>query len=110
MSKTGVEMIVEERQRQIVEEGWTAQHDDRHQDGEIIGAAISYAIAGIYPEGTDGAEYNLKNRIKYWWPNRWDWGWWKPKSRITNLVRAGALISAEIDRLLRKEKADETQT
>lgn len=36
------------------------------------------------------------------WP--WDKEWWKPsKDQVRNLVKAGALIAAEIDRLQRKE-------
>ncbi|NPW56957.1 hypothetical protein HPR97_34090, partial [Pseudomonas aeruginosa] len=31
------------------------------------------------------------------WP--WDEEWWKPKSARENLVRAGALVLAEIERL-----------
>jgi hypothetical protein len=38
-----------------------------------------------------------------WWP--WSFEWWKPKDRIRNLVRAGALIAAEIDRLQAMQEA-----
>ena len=36
-------------------------------------------------------------------PDDWPWSdkWWKPKDKIRDLVRAGALIAAEIDRLQR---------
>jgi hypothetical protein len=38
----------------------------------------------------------------YSWP--WDAEWWKPSpDSVRNLVKAGALIAAEIDRLQRKE-------
>ena len=37
--KTGIELIAEERKRQIEEEGWTAEHDDQQTDGEIAEAA-----------------------------------------------------------------------
>ncbi len=33
--KKGIEIIAEERQRQIVVEGWTPQHDDNHENGEL---------------------------------------------------------------------------
>jgi hypothetical protein len=37
------------------------------------------------------------------WPQGWA-GWWKPKLRRENLVRAGALIIAEIERLDRASR------
>jgi hypothetical protein len=41
--KTGIELIAEERKRQIEVEGWTAEHDDEHTDGELALAAVCYA-------------------------------------------------------------------
>lgn len=37
------------------------------------------------------------------WP--WDWAWWKPKNPRRDLVRAAALIIAEIERLDRAAEA-----
>ncbi len=87
---TGVGLIEQERQRQIEREGWGAAHDDTHSNGEMARAAACYVMHGI----------RTKHRP------RWPWGreWWKPKDRIRDLVRAGALIAAEIDRLLRTEQ------
>ena len=39
------------------------------------------------------------------WPHTWDASWWKPKDRRRDLVRAGALIIAEIERLDRLDAA-----
>ena len=96
---TGVELIREERLRQITEEGWTAEHDDTHDKGEMVQAAVCYAYAeclqalGLKPE-------NATNRQR--WP--WAFIWWKPSlDPVRNLVKAGALIAAEIDRLQRKK-------
>jgi hypothetical protein len=89
---SGIELIAAERQRQINEEGWTLEHDATHRYGELAIAAACYAV-----EGTDASVE---------WPDS-DSGWpwapkdWKPKDEISNLVRAGALIAAEIDRLQR---------
>jgi hypothetical protein len=84
---TGAELIIQERQRQIDVEGWTVEHDGHHQNGELIAAAIFYA-----DEATSAME----------WP--WDE---LPRSRgddrIRDLTKAGALIAAEIDRLVRAE-------
>jgi len=83
---TGVELITEERNRQINEEGWSAEHDAGHDNKEIANAALTYL--GEYC----GVETDV-------WP--WESSWWKPGADIRNLVKAGALIAAEIDRLQR---------
>jgi|GEM_PF-5624672 len=94
---TGIELIAAERQRQIDQEGWTAKHDDQWEDGELVKAAISYLVA------TDDEASNFtKTRESFslsFWP--WELRWWKPKTRRENLIRAGALIAAELDRIER---------
>ena len=80
--------VAGERRRQIEQEGWTPEHDDEHTRGEMATAAASYAVAGL--EGGEALAIGL-------WP--WAREWWKPKSRRLDLVRAGALIVAEIERL-----------
>lgn len=84
---TGADMIARERRRQISKEGWSRDHDKRcHGDDQLVEAAICYA--GAF---SDEAEE----------PHGWPDGWvWNPKDRLSNLVRAGALIAAEIDRLM----------
>lgn len=78
-----------ERRRQIEREGWSARHDDRHHGcGELAGAAACYAV----PE--------LKDHL---WP--WQDNDWKPKERRRDLIRAAALIVAEIERLDRATTA-----
>lgn len=62
---------------------------DRHADGEMARAAACYAL-------TDVGISTLKI-----WPKSWGLEYWKPKNRLRNLVRAGALIAAEIDRIRR---------
>jgi hypothetical protein len=89
--KTGAELISEERNRQIGKEGWSAEHDDMHCEGELALAAACYACVS-----TDVSALQWPAI----WP--WEWEWWKPSSdSIRNLVKAGALIAAEIDRLNR---------
>ncbi len=84
----GVELIAAEREQQIDSIGWDAEHDDDHSDGALWYAARCYL--GLRLSNT---------RVPREWP--WDTGDFKPKSRVENLVRAGALIAAEIDRLHR---------
>lgn len=88
---TGIEIIAAERQRQIEQEGWSAEHDDAHKRGELAWAATCYASPAL-----GGRTVN--------WP--WDRNWWKPTpdDRIRELAKAGALIAAEIDRLNRCEQ------
>ncbi len=100
--KTGTELIAEERARQISKEGWNAGHDDGHDEGELAKAAMCYAApAGI----RDDVEYEHRDRKVTWLDGHWPWGreWWKPtpENRVRELVKAGALIAAEIDRLQR---------
>lgn len=87
---TGVELIAQERRRQMSVEGFDASHDDSHYNDEIAFAAVCYATP---PEH--------RVRLLPRWP--WPLNWWKPtpKDRIRELVKAGALIAAEIDRLQR---------
>jgi murein L,D-transpeptidase YcbB/YkuD len=84
----GVALIAEERHRQVLAEGWTPEHDAEHVNGEMAISAARYALH----------DTPLRNRIAW----QWESCWWKPKDPIRNLVRAGALIAAEIDRRLRK--------
>lgn len=102
--KTGIELISEERKRQVEQEGWTPEHDDGHTDGELIEAARAYALyaeALSFPH-TDTFKDLMQGRTPHDWP--WSSEWWKPsQDKVRNLVKAGALIAAEIDRLQRKE-------
>ena len=85
--------VLAERRRQIEQEGWKAADDDKHADGQMAVAAGYYAMACGYPH-----ERDIGGGIV---PQYWPWGrnWWKPKGKRANLVRAGALIVAEIERL-----------
>lgn len=86
--KSGVELIAEERIRQIENECYSEQHDDEHKKGEMAISAASYALTDIRQDIA----------ISLWPFGSCEF---KPKSRIKNLIRAGALIAAEIDRLQR---------
>jgi hypothetical protein len=86
--------IAAERRRQIEVEGWTPAHDDEHAPGVLAQAAACYAIRACKP----------KNDLRYGqgssppgWP--WDAKWWKPTTDRRDLIKAAALIVAEIERL-----------
>lgn len=89
----GIKLISDERCRQIDKEGWTEEHDSQHQDNEILNAALCYA-------------HNVHRPLrKGETPLLWPWGksWWKPSKgdSVRDLVKAGALIAAEIDRRIK---------
>lgn len=110
----GVERIAKERERQVKVEDWTAAHDDGHEMGEMAMAAACYAT----PERL----YRLETHAKGMdfvdpWPDGWEDSDKRPHpddgnfvgnnaalsipKRIRQLEKAGALVAAEIDRLLR---------
>lgn len=77
-----------ERRRQVEQEGWTPEHDEKHRDHELSCAAGCYAMHTLaYPAGDP--------------PPAWPWAadWWKPTTHRRNLVKAGALILAEIEKI-----------
>lgn len=107
----GVEIIRAERQRQIEEEGWTPEHDDMYTDGQLTAAAACYAMA---PEQIVKRYSDAFIFIDPWpWDPTWDkrprdtQGYLKEPTREERkrmLAKAGALIAAELDRILREEK------
>lgn len=90
MSETRGAVIAEiaaERRRQVEAEGWTPEHDDAHTRGELAFAAVCYA----------DPLYREREQAPLKWP--WDARCWKPKDRRRDLIRAAALLVAEIERL-----------
>lgn len=85
--------VISERQRQRAVEGWTSEHDDAYQNSELADAAACYAI-------------NAHNQ-GFSTPAHWPWApdWWKQSGPRRDLVKAGALILAEIERIDRQESA-----
>lgn len=124
----GAAAIAVERQRQVAAEGWTPEHDDEHAEGELLAAASCYLQAaqvaeradealqavmryldrsGIEPDEDVARQRENPARHFFGWdgaPELWPWDvrWWKPSpDPERNLVKAGALIAAELDRLAR---------
>jgi len=86
--------IATERKRQIEVKGWTAEHDDTHTNAEMAQAAVCYVMGRT----RFGGAYDPENL----WPLEWDTSWWKPGTYRRNLVKAAALIIAEIERIDRR--------
>lgn len=100
--KNGIELIADERQRQIEVEGWTAEHDAGHVEGELANAAAYYALT---QETIDFIDNEWGNDVHlHIWPFDLKWLKRTPENRIRELQKAGALIAAEIDRLLEAEQ------
>ncbi len=101
MPSDGAARIAAERQRQIDKEGWDANHDDDHFSGCLAAAGAAYALEMASRAAEDGSwQVAYIRAARTAWP--FDQEWWKPTGDpIRNLEKAGALIAAEIDRLLR---------
>lgn len=90
--------VVAERARQVSQEGWTPEHDDRHGDGCLAVAAASYALHAASQNAiNDGWKDTYAKWAERGWP--FDDEWWKPSDARRELLKAGALILAEIERL-----------
>lgn len=77
--------VLGERQRQQQEEGCSLAHDDAYRGEELRWAAVCYAL------------YMKQQNPPAFWP--WPPECWKPRDRRANLVRAAALLIAEIERI-----------
>jgi hypothetical protein len=96
--------VVSERTRQIKSEGWTEAHDDEHDAGILAAAGSAYALAAAdrlcpYSQGDGGFDASLtggENETPPMWPDDWKW---KPNEPRRMLVKAAALLIAEIERL-----------
>ncbi|PPQ34748.1 hypothetical protein SAMN06265338_1404 [Rhodoblastus acidophilus] len=92
--------VLSERQRQISVEGWTPEHDDGHKLGELGLAGALYALP--YDSGLITQDDHIALDIALDVGCGWDV---KPEpDKRLRLVKAGALILAEIERLDRAAK------
>lgn len=93
--------VLTERRRQVDEEGWSLRHDDEHTKGELAWAAAYFAAqaACFCAGGTIAWE---QARVLWPFSERPNV---KPADKRGCLVKAGALIIAEIERLDRQALA-----
>lgn len=102
--KTGIEIIADERNRQIQEEGWTSSHDEQHKNEELARAAMCYAmpndikVRAVWGDNRMLRFYQNGGKDIELFPKGWKMNP-TPDNRINELAKAGALIAAEIDRL-----------
>ena len=95
-----VTSVVAVRQRQIKAEGYTVEHDDKHDSGELAGAAACYARhvnARSWVFLQDRFDAYRNEPVPNAWP--FDAASWKPRSPREDMVKAAALALAEIERM-----------
>lgn len=101
---SAVSDVVAERNRQVKEEGFTTAHDDRYVNNDLVLAANNYLGGIIFRrKGLDpNVQRDYGGVFTGWWKWPWSPSWWKPTADRRDLVKAAALILAEIERLDRK--------
>ncbi|KKK84218.1 hypothetical protein LCGC14_2785580 [marine sediment metagenome] len=91
-------LVINERKRQVEKEGWSAEHDDAHDWGQLAKAGAAYAIHHT----------NATVEDSDWKPNQtFPWPEWDKRDKHElkrRLVIAAALIWAEYDRIVRQEE------
>ena len=100
---TGIELIAEKARTNREHKGYTAAHDDEHVLGELSQAGAAYAkVASAQCRGAEAVEFDADMMVSEGeWP--FEPESWKPSDDpMRNLVHAGALIVAEIERLQRQ--------
>ena len=99
---TGARLIAIERTRQIRIKNWTPEYDARHAKGQLGFAGLGYLLAALNKTGKPASEVPVPPPF---WP--WTVKDFKPAPEpVRNLVKAGALIAAEIDRILREREIE----
>lgn len=98
-SSQAVMDVAAERRRQIEREGWTPEHDDEHGDHSMAIAAACYALADVRA----ALAVQTVHVYELWQWTGWASSWFKPKDRRRNMIRAAALLLAEIERMDRHE-------
>jgi hypothetical protein len=101
---SGIDLIAAERGRQVTAEGWTPAHDDAHGRGELARAAAVYAQCPEYRQRA--RRFGSDIYYAAGWPFEPEAWSPSPDDRVRELVKAGALVAAEIDRLQRAGAVD----
>lgn len=100
----GAVLIAIERRRQIEGEGYTPDHDDEHLDGALACAGASYAAeyGAMNSELSPRARSYMMAEALALWPFMPSERKPTPDDPLSQLIKAGAFIAAEIDSLIRK--------
>lgn len=96
----GLRAIVAERMEQVQKHGYTIERDQAYTPDVLVLAAVSYlnaAVDQLTSTRIDGPHLTQPDPLT--WPDSWPSAAWRPSTTRDNLVKAAALIWAEIDRL-----------
>lgn len=91
----GVRAIADERQRQVHTEGFSAENDANYEAGVLANAALAYLQVSVMDLAAGGRAHIATGSPPACWP--WHRLYWKPRDARRDLVRAGALIAAQLD-------------
>lgn len=99
--------VIAERERQQSKERWSTAHDDQHTAGELARAAACYAYLSTLDSDAKNAHVaacwghmeGFSSIVTMLWPDGFGTQWLKPKDQRQDLVRAAALLIAEIERV-----------
>ncbi|EHR6913137.1 hypothetical protein KUQ33_000935 [Salmonella enterica] len=94
--------VIAERQRQITDEGFTPEQDDKYDREELVSAAISYIRLATIWKDKDPDCYR-KSSAPMSWP--WSPEWWKPTNPRRDMIKGIALLIAALERRDRREAA-----
>ncbi|EKT2105278.1 MULTISPECIES: hypothetical protein [Stenotrophomonas] len=115
--KTALDLVADERHRQVNEKGYSAEHDDEHAQEELAAAAAFYLLPSWMNQDVVSVDANGAMEIaplqqlvagSAFNPSAWE-GLSRleddpeddVETRIQNVVRGLALGTAELERLLR---------
>lgn len=103
--KTAIQLIEDERMRQQAK-GFTLDHDDQHELGELTEAAQCYACVASAQIRGSGVEEWPVDMFNGFYDSLLEWpfeesAYHPSEHALTNLVKAGAMIVAEIERVHR---------
>lgn len=88
MKSTAIDLVKEEREKQINKHGYTAVYDRQHPKKAVLYGALAYLNSIIYSSNVGIEDWPFKEES------------FKPEGDIKNLVKAAAMIIAEIDKRL----------
>jgi len=91
-----IDAILQERLHQEFDLGWTEEHDDQHVNEELLKAAICMIYNGVLVWPWPDTEFKFVDSERDF------------DGRTHQLVKAAALIAAEIDRRVRMQDAKDS--
>lgn len=108
-----LELVAKERTRQIVEKGYTAEHDDEHTYGSLSDAGAAYGAQSesfIFSDLEIGEllKKHYGHRMRSLYPFCPVFDSREKHDKKTNLIIGAAFFMAEYERIVRLEEKGET--